>query len=384
MKTTIRDRDVLQAIGPYQLAAYLRAGGWSKAGTTEGVKAIWTLAQDHEEYEVLVPLAPDLRDYALRMAEVLRTLEAVEDRSQLEVLRDIEAATADIVRIAAGGENTAEFSIPIEAGVRMVENARDLVLAAACAAVQPRQIFATRKPTLAVEYLRKVRLGQTERGSFVLNIESPVPVALQGQQRMDLGLGGDEPFERRVTQMLMRALAAVRNAAAESSARGTLDPFTAAVERGVSANLCDAIVGLHEGGAGRTLSVRMHWASARTPDPAFAQPSYVAFTRDVIPVLQEVSRQFKESGLREEFELQGVPVTLHSESAQAGGTVLVDAVVNGAVRRVRITLPSGEYELAIAAHKDEKTVSCSGELVREGRAFVLRNPRGFTIEQDEP
>ncbi len=380
MKATIRDQQTLRSVGPYQLAAYLHAQGWKEVERTEGLRAVWGLAQDGEKYELLVPLAHDLRDYALRMAEVLETLETVEERSQPELLRAIETTSSDIIRIVAEGEDGGEFSVPIDAGVSLVANARELVLAAACAAVKPRPVFPTRKPAQAVEYLSKVRLGQTERGSFVLNIESPVPPALQGQLLVPLGFPEEEPFERIVTQTLMRALGAARTAAGEGVARADLGPFTSAVGLGVSANLCDAIVGLHEGAHVRALGISVHWATARAPE----RHAVVTFTRDVIPVLREASRLFRASSAREEFELEGVPVKLAREGDQKEGTVTVAAVVDGALRKVRITLSEAEYERAAAAHIDQITISCAGELVRDGRMLTLQNPRGFTVEQDEP
>ena len=377
MKATIRDQQALRSVGPYQLAAYLHAQGWKEVERTEGLRAVWGLAQDGEKYELLVPLAHDLRDYALRMAEVLETLETVEERSQPELLRAIETTSSDIIRIVAEGEDGGEFSVPIDAGVSLVANARELVLAAACAAVKPRPVFPTRKPNEATEYLKKVRLGQTERGSFVLNIESPVSPSLQSALP---GFPEEEPFERKVTLTLMRALAAAREAAGKGISQGNIEPFTTAVEKGVSANLCDAIVGLHEGAHVRALAISVHWATARAPE----RHAVVTFTRDVIPVLGEASRLFRASSAREEFELEGVPVKLAREGDQKEGTVTVAAVVDGALRKVRITLPEAEYERAVAAHADRTTISCEGELVRDGRMLTLQNPRAFTVEQDEP
>lgn len=110
MKATIRDQQTLRSVEPYQLAAYLHAQGWKEVERTEGLRAVWGLAQDGEKYELLVPLTHDLRDYALRMAEVLKTLETVEERSQPELLRAIETTSSDIIRIVAEGEDGGEFS----------------------------------------------------------------------------------------------------------------------------------------------------------------------------------------------------------------------------------------------------------------------------------
>ena len=48
------------------------------------------------------------------------------------------------------------------------------MLAAACAAIEPRAVYAARKPERAMAYLRQIRLGPTEAGSFVVTVESPV------------------------------------------------------------------------------------------------------------------------------------------------------------------------------------------------------------------
>ncbi len=58
--------------------------------------AVWAGDDD----EVLVPLRSDLRDYALRMGDLLRTLAKVEDRSQLSIVADLLVTGADVIRVA--------------------------------------------------------------------------------------------------------------------------------------------------------------------------------------------------------------------------------------------------------------------------------------------
>src|SRR5438034_1338067 len=83
---------------------------------------------------------------------------------------------------------------PLEDGAQFFENAKDLILAAACAADTPRSYYPTRKPAKAMEYLRKTRLGQTETGSFVLTILSRVPPSLSASNGVLFEI--EEPFER--------------------------------------------------------------------------------------------------------------------------------------------------------------------------------------------
>jgi hypothetical protein len=54
------------------------------------------------------------------------------------------------------------------------------MLAAACSALEPRPLFAPRKPELAMSYINRARFGLARRGSYIMTIISPVlpdPVA---------------------------------------------------------------------------------------------------------------------------------------------------------------------------------------------------------------
>src|SRR5205807_2402444 len=131
----------------------------------------------------------------------------------------------------------------LDYGVHMVQGARELALAAACAAVRPRALYTSRKPQEAVNYVAGLRMGQTEEGSFVLTIQSPVPPRSQSKLFEDLPEPfGEEPFERRAVLTLATALSTVRRAVMTAAVSGDFQPFQDAIPAGVSANLCDALL----------------------------------------------------------------------------------------------------------------------------------------------
>lgn len=377
MRATIRDPLILSKVGPLDLAAYLRTRGWTEQERTAGRFSIWTLGRNGDSFEVLLPLDVGFRDYALRIGELLRTLELVEDRSQLELLADVATSFADLIRVRALADGAHDGRIGLDAGLELMRNAREMMLAAACAAIEPRPHYPSRKPDRAMEYLASLEMGQTERGSYVLSILSPVPPALQGSLFPD----AEEPFERRVTRTLAEAATAARDAAEESAATGQLEPFQRAVQRGVSANLCDALSGLHQAGGGDRLDLGVSWASARRADVSV--PAVIHFTRDAANVLREASRIFKETGAETDFELLGYVIGLKREEGAETGTVTVSGLVDGSLRKVRMELSGAAYERAIEAHKCQQLVRCEGELARESRVFILREPYSFTIAVEE-
>ena len=100
------------------------------------------------------------------------------------MLRDIQTTASDLIRVRAPSREAEDGTLPFEQAVTFVERSRDMLLAAACAAIDKRAFFAKRKPQQAIEYLGHVRMGQTEQGSFVLTILSAVSPELRPSQKV--------------------------------------------------------------------------------------------------------------------------------------------------------------------------------------------------------
>jgi hypothetical protein len=371
MKVTIRDPEVLKSLSPVDLIAYLRAAGWNREEEIGDRAAVWVKPNGDEPQDVIVPLRREAADFALRIAEVLGKLESVEQRSQEDIIKDLLTASADLVRIRSLGAGTADGTIPLDIGVSFVEDAREMVMAAACATVAPPPYWARRKPARAVEFMQGVRMGQTERGSYVLTIHSPVPPALRADAP------AESPFERQVMTVLTRSLVSVRGAAQQAAETGDLQPFRAAIHSGVSANLCDALVGLGRISPNNGIEVSVSWSRSRPIDGPHR--STTAIPSDFIPVIQEASRLFKETEPRDDFELFGFVERLDRPVGAATGHVSVNALIDERPRRVSLELPEPDYQLAVEAHRDSRPIGCLGDLAKAGHSFQLRNPRHFRI-----
>lgn len=363
--------------------SYLRATGWYKKAESHGKWSLW-YRQDGEgnNFELGVPLSPTLRDFAARMSDALRVLETVEERSQLEIVRDLLVTSADVIRVRFADGELADGSVPLEDGSQYFQKARDLMLAAACAAAKPRAYFPSRKPAEATDYLRNVRLGQTEHGSFVLTILSRVPPSLTTSTGKLFE--NEEPFERRVTQVLSESLGAVRTAAEDAASTGQVESFVEAVGKGVSANLCDAVAGLGKSPTGsRNIEFSFSWSRSRPLLASTKVPNTILFPADAFPVIQEAGLYLKESSPIEDFEARGPVVKLEKADAASNGKITIHCFVEGQPRKVTIELADAEYHQAVAAHDKNQIVRCSGVLLREGRYLRLREPFDFAVEPEE-
>jgi len=375
MKATIQDSSVLNSLKPLEFIAYLRTKGWIQESEISNKASLWVSPGNHD---ITVPARRELGDYVLRISEALSTLSRVEDRSQLEVLRDIQTTTSDLIRVRASNDRGEPGALPLEDAVRFIENTREMILSAACAAIEKRAVYAKRKPQAAMDYLKHVQMGQTERGSFVLTILSPVKPELRPVQTSLLPqIEPEDPFERRVTKTLFESLNATNTAARSAVLLSDMEPFQSAVTHGVSANLCDALVGLSSVSSNDQIELQVSWA--RTRPLSSPQFSRVVFESDTIPVIAEAARVFREVAPIEDAEVAGFVVGTGREITEIKGDITLAALVDGNMHRVQITLSPENYSIALRAHDERKVVTCVGELIKQGRGYRLQNPRLFQV-----
>lgn len=384
MNATIRDKTVLESIRPLEAATYLRSVGWSTVREQSGHFSVWEkLVEGDEGMEVVLPLDASYRDYALRISDLLGTLQLAERRSQTEIYSDIQTTSADVIRVRYRRSETEDGTVALDQGVSLLENASELMLASACATLEPRGYYTASKQ-IARDYVRQLRLGQSEVGSYVLRILSPVAPRLQAVQG-HLFREPETPFERRVSMNLIRSLSALRATADDAVSSGKIEGFQQAVQQGVSANLCSALVNM--AGRARTandsLAVSISWARSRPMGNS--PPSEVVFPGDRFPIIEEAARWFKAIAPREDVEVRGAVVRLQrkGETGPAEGPVTLLCFIEGEPRRVSVSLAAEDHRIALRAYEEGATISCTGDLVRTGNLFTLLNQRRFTIVPEE-
>lgn len=365
------------APNPGELAAYLLAQDWALQ-SADATWAVYHKSINSEDVVLEVPQQAAARDYTRAVGVLLEDIARIEARNVANVLRDVKSTSVDVVRIAIDGSSTRDGRIAVEAGRRVYEAARDLLLSAACSVIEPRPVFAKRKPEEAMRLLNTARFGQTEVGSFVLTIECGVAPRLQ-QPLLDDGDDIDAPFERKACVRLAYATLEAEGATRESAASGSIEPFQRRTKDGVSANLCEAIAEILDATSADTLKMGFSFASRR---PLVCPvPRLVAFSSDTSVVLREAAARLRDEAKYPATEIVGTVVRLDSHNSAAGGDAVLRAEWEGRMRLVKVTLDAAGYARAIQAHGDRALVLVTGDLAREGRSLCLRNPRDFaTVE----
>ena len=387
MKGHVTDPEFLASIRPVDLHLYLRAHGWKPIASTMHSEAVdWEFSSGDASVEVTAPRNARWRDYPRRVREVLAELSQLEGRSEKVIALDIQRASRDIVRVRAIIDGRTDGSISLEDGALLARSARSLMLAAACSAWEPRRAYHNRKPQPATEYVKGLSMGQTEVGSFVLTVLSPVPPAFTQQANLPFVEGTTVPdhYNRKVTRTLSTALGAVKQATESSILTGDITPFDEAVAMGVSADLCESLGIICECATVTALSISFGWAPAR-PESTHV-PTRHEFTPDVLEYIKAAGRSLRERSPIDGFEVLGIVIAIdrptgdpYQASDAFEGVATVLAGVDGRPRKVRIALFGDDWTTAHDAMKKGLLLSCRGELTREGKLFVLRNPRDLVF-----
>ncbi len=81
MTAIFPDTGKFQYLDPRQVETYLSVHGWQQQQLRGDKASIWTL----DDFEILLPLKPEVINFNRRMAEVVETLALAENRSQFEI-----------------------------------------------------------------------------------------------------------------------------------------------------------------------------------------------------------------------------------------------------------------------------------------------------------
>ena len=377
MAVNLHDPDVLRAVSPLALSAYARSTGWSK---TEEYGEYSDVYEGHLLPEIIVPRTQRLGDYAQVVARLIAIFAQTAEVDEASLYSDLVVSDRDVFRVKADNGNK-DGTIELGHGVALINGARELLLAAAYSLRNPRPVYGTRDNRDAIEFMRRVRLGHTETGSFAVTILCPV-VPPEVQLTL-LGMGTDnEPAERQTTRRLDQAISAARIATSQAIS-GQTGVFLEVVSEGVSANLCEALVKVIEPVASVELSIA--WARTR---PRSIPRSTSSFAEDDALILREAARSLRSLEARLDERLFGSLQSLRRFESETDGTVTLRAFVDGKVQLVTAVLSESDYNRAIIAHREDSPVILEGDLERFGQRWRLSNPRIVEIlassrEEDE-
>ena len=370
MKVQIRDRDALTSLPVVNLRAYLNSNEWTDIGTW-GARPITVFAKEHDNrtWEILVPHTDAIGGYAENMAESVAILATVEDRSQLDVFHDLMGAGSDMIRIRS--ENGAvKEALSLRQSASLLNDSYRMITSAARAAEKPRAIYWSKPSSSVAEYLNSVHPLPGYSQGYALTLHSPVPGV---ERQIAIEDNFLPPFPRLVTIKLAQGLEYTSTAIERVVVDNTLESSREAVDSGVSANLCESVAELAKKGNG--VEIGLFWAGVR---PSNAPDAHFSFSANSAKILMKAAEVFRRDEPSFDEHIVAQVVHLDRDPSEFGISGILLVTRNKERTRISVEFDRSDYDTAIRAFRERKSISVDGDVHRVGNGYVLRNPRNLS------
>lgn len=349
------------------LQAYLQSKQWHEDGKIRSVATVWH-RRDDEEAEILVPWS-SAKDYTVRMRQAVSALASYEARPVSELLKDIRQLLSNVITVRVIHDDTSNGTIPINDGVLLIAKAKELLSAAAQSLYSKRKQFTGRAPKEAKDYLETLLLGQTEVGSYVVNLIAPLDPPLNKP------IGAFSMAEA-ITHSLVTGLEALQAASVAYEEQDDIRAFDPAVLAGASSNMCDALLGFS--GEKRERSFEITVTAA--PHPMLDSVSRkFAFDHRHVEVLAQASNYYKDDYVLPQRVVMGYITKLSRPKNESSGAITIDAMIGDVERKVRVELTGDDYHMAVLAHDNSKVVRVEGNVHIKSKSTYLLEPVNFGV-----
>jgi hypothetical protein len=363
------------AVRVADLRAYLLSKGW-KIRPFKRPQAIYfegPPADDGSPLILLIPASEQLRDYPLRIDEILNTLSILERRPQAEVVRNIITPTSDILHLRLESPETRTGTMELGFVESFFSGMKDLLVFAACGQFEPKSFY-PRALKQAVQFADRCRYRPAPLGSFRVDVEAPLTLPANAIQ-IELG---DYPVERLVLTSLMQGLGELQTAIDE----GQTSSFLERLPRGISANLCEAILGMRPDSSEVSWEVSVSWSPAWPVDLA-SLPRSVRFQDRSFEQIDAIGRALRAGNKPRQGLLEGKVIRLSGRDPIYGGSgplsILLAVETPGAPPSVEIVLNPEQYRQAGEAHLRGQRIAVRGLLDRSGRRWHLLEISDFRM-----
>jgi hypothetical protein len=371
---------VLAYLDPIRVQEYLRATGWQlESRLGKGKVAVYERPELPIEQSP-VPLHSELPDFTQVMNTAVAAIAQHEKRPASEVLTELLFPPSDVLRFAEQSPSSASGSVPFEHGVSLLEGARKSLLAATCTAIRPARFHPRMSLGDAEIFLSKCRLGQTERGSFVLTVACPLDVAISSTLYR-------KQFTRHVTGSLMGSLQFLEHNLKRGNTEALLNETPAENNSPIiSSNLCEGLLEMAPREDDAFLSITASYSrELQDPGPTPNPPSEVRLTSNMFAYIEKLAADLKPTvAAAKPRAFVGFVDTLDgrpNEEKRIEGKIVLRLITEDESIRARAELDADNYAIADRAHMGALPVSIVGNLHGSPRSYRIENISSFKLTQ---
>ena len=361
----------LEGIDPTNLRDFLKSIGWQVVEAALDDEIYLMRSDQASGRELVFPTQKSAPDYFDAVGIVLEKLYSMTGLSIPNLLVRVGSVKDDVLRLRIHSD-TLETSLPLDFAANFLKSTEKLFKSAACTVLRPRANHPRLTLSEASQLVEKARFGQTEQGSFVLNVSCAIyAMDVQGV----LQLSDDEaPFVRKVFAAMQESMERLVRSIKADTLQKLVDETKVSEAPLISANFCEALAAMQDERSYNAVDAIFSWSHLRPrTDERLTRP--IVFQRDYFPRIEELRRELRAVEENDVEVYIGTVERLEGEmgsDGQRSGNVVLSLLLpeEEETVRARVILKAQDYATADRAHMT------NGAYVRvKGRLLPGRKPR---------
>ena len=354
--------ELIRKINPITFSKYLQDAGWIRYRTNR--KDVRVFQKDQKDFcQVVIPMDELLTDYDDAMLLACQKVAEYESRTVEQLLLYLLNPNADILKIHIEKKAVESGSILLDDAIKVYENAKRMLGAAAQDVLKPALVHQGRVETSVLEFLAGCRFGQTEVGSYVVSVICPMTEVKDGEVRQldffENDEKADKNFTRKVTEKVVTSIQKLKDRIDD----GQYNLAETSVEDQISVNFYEALIGINLEEEGMTLEFIPEWAPGIPVTEGI--PQKVSITHHYYQPIHATVTKLK-GAVKKKRKIVGRIKRLEAqpdvENRKAGKVTIIYVDENNKARTAVTMLEKDDYARAIDAHANGLYVEIIGEM----------------------
>lgn len=360
----------IDSIHNIQLCQYLKNNKWHEDGALFNGNVIQFLTPNKED-AVLIPIIKEFSDYYRVMEDSLKTIAAVENDTIKSLLIRLLNPVSDVLKWKIATEETSIGVIPFSSVSDNINSIKDL-LSSSCLDILSPSIIHKKQTTKKVqEQISNYKFGQTEIGSFIINIICPLNLDGYSPSVFEPHIE-DLPLSRRINIRLINNIDIIQTSIRDKSAF-----LKEQVEaREISVNFLKALLKLYDVNKDTVYDISAKWNSAViNPEDVINHVELIPKCMDKVAETIECFEDKKEKSVENTYYGKIVNINGEPEPDKREDVLITLATINakGKIQKVKCTLNyMYYYSLIDNAFQDGLTVKITGN-PNDTKKYYLQN-----------
>lgn len=375
--------DLTEKINPLAFAKYLKDTGWNTFPTKKSYVKIFQITKSGKEaFQVNIPLDKNLSDYKNAMYQAIETVAFVEGQSTEQLLLFLLNPNTDILKIRLDRKDIEAGNILFDDAIRIYENAKRLIAAAAQDIIHPRKYHQGRMDDSISKFISNCKFGQTEIGSYVVSVVCPFAELDEVDGYKQLSIFSEEEqcaasLTRKVTNKIMTNVSLIKNNIDEGEYEKLVSDNESTL---ISANFYEALTGLSFDEEGADVEFIAQWSpvvkkNRCLSDRILLSHNYYQPISTAVEKLRETANT-KTKIFGKIKKLESVP----DLSKRTSGKITVVYLDDSDMRRtVTANLSREDYDKAIEAHSRGNHIEIVGDIHNPGKRNASVTCESFNI-----